>query len=613
MPDEPVADIRRTYASALRYLAAAYDHTGFWPGRLSSSALSTAVATFALARIDREAHREQIGAGLRWLIDHGNADGGWGDTVDSPSNLSTTLLAWAALTLVAPEDRKAAATVSSAEAWIDRTCGGRSPSALGAALLVRYGQDRTFAAPILTMCALSGRLGPDGLDQVPQLPFELAALPRGLFPLLRLQVVSYALPALIAIGLVRHRHRRGNPCLAWLRDRLTASLLRKLDGLQPPNGGFLEATPLTGFVALSLVAAGETGHPVVQRAAAFLRQTFRRDDGSWPIDTALPTWVTTLAVNALAPGPGAVWLSADRRARILDWLLAQQWRQVHVFTGTAPGGWSWIDTPGGVPDADDTPGALIALHHLDDGSPRVLQAAAAAVRWLCDLQNRDGGIPTFCKGWGRLPFDRSCADLAGHTIRALATWRARLPALRRRLDRTLAGALRFLARTQAADGSWRPLWFGNQTTADQTNPTYGTAVVVTALVEAGQHLPELVRHLEPAIARGQAWLLAAQGPDGGWGGDRGLPPSVEETALALQALALTAGPTQPEVQRAAQWLARTTQAGTRWPASPIGLYFAILWYSELLYPLVWTLAALGRLPEAGPVDPQGGQTGRSDG
>ncbi len=48
-----------------------------------------------------------------------------------------------------------------------------------------------------------------------------------------------------------------------------------------------------------------------------------------------------------------------------------------------------------------------------------LQAAAV---WLLDLQNRDGGWPTFCRGWGTLPFDRSSCDLTAHALRALSKW-----------------------------------------------------------------------------------------------------------------------------------------------------------------------------------------------
>ena len=47
-------------------------------------------------------------------------------------------------------------------------------------------------------------------------------------------------------------------------------------------------------------------------------------------------------------------------------------------------------------------------------------AAIAGVTWLLDLQNRDGGIPTFCRGWTNLPFDRS-----SHVTPALAAAQTR--------------------------------------------------------------------------------------------------------------------------------------------------------------------------------------------
>ena len=37
--------------------------------------------------------------------------------------------------------------------------------------------------------------------------------------------------------------------------------------------------------------------------------------------------------------------------------------------------------------------------------------------------------------------------------------------------------------------------------------------------------------------------------------------------------------------------------------APIGLYFAKLWYFERLYPLIFSLDALGRLPSAGRQNP----------
>src|SRR3954447_11099702 len=58
---------------------------GHWTGELSSSALSTATAVVALVEADRERHADLIAAGLRWLAEHVNADGGWGDTIKSRS------------------------------------------------------------------------------------------------------------------------------------------------------------------------------------------------------------------------------------------------------------------------------------------------------------------------------------------------------------------------------------------------------------------------------------------------------------------------------------------------------------------------------------------------
>src|SRR5262245_19782074 len=71
-----------------------------WSGELSSSALSTAVATIALGELDRrsgiDSHRHLIRSGLEWLARTVNSDGGWGDTIMSKSNVSTTALCWVA-------------------------------------------------------------------------------------------------------------------------------------------------------------------------------------------------------------------------------------------------------------------------------------------------------------------------------------------------------------------------------------------------------------------------------------------------------------------------------------------------------------------------------------
>src|SRR5205814_4678124 len=118
--------------------------------------------------------------------------------------------------------------------------------------------------------------------------------------------------------------------------------------------------------------------------------------------------------------------------------------------------WAWTDLPAGVPDADDTPGAMLALRHLGE-SEETRAAARAGVVWLLDLQNADGGIPTFCRGWGALPFDRSSADLTAHALRAWLAWYDHLPKLQHRIHHGARRAWQFLTRTQRPDGGWAPL------------------------------------------------------------------------------------------------------------------------------------------------------------
>jgi squalene-hopene/tetraprenyl-beta-curcumene cyclase len=650
--------LHRALEIASTELLRARNTGGYWEGDLSSSALATATAVTALViALKRGAvlpstvndPQSTIHSGLRWLAQHQNPDGGWGDTTRSITNISTTALCWAAFG-AADADEQFIETVRKAETWLSRasavppascrgsrdsrvdgtagasdpgeTPGALLPDALAQAIIARYGKDRTFSVPILTMCALAGRLGSgrDAWRRVIALPFELAAFPHRFFAALRLPVVSYALPALIAIGQARHVHApSANPFARLLRYATRERTLRKLAKIQPANGGFLEATPLTSFVTMSLAASGRAQHIVTQRGLEFLAKS-QRNDGSWPIDTNLATWCTTLAIDALPPLEGRVpqvpdppplegrvprvpdphsseWDSRSSSLQVLDWLLQQQHTLEHPYTHAAPGGWAWTDLPGGVPDADDTSGALLALHKLRRAAPEsrqeeIMRAAEAGLRWLLNLQNRDGGIPTFCRGWGALPFDRSSADITAHAIRAWRTWQAEVDGkFRTCIAAALPRAVAFLQREQRADGSWLPLWFGNQHAPDDENPTYGTSRVLRALVG--------IAGVEPMLERGVAFLRSIQNDDGSWSAQRNGPASIEETALAVQAL--TGSPTRAALEAAhagGQWLVEQMESGAWREPSPIGFYFARLWYFERLYPVTFTVDALRALAVA---------------
>ncbi len=129
--------------------------------------------------------------------------------------------------------------------------------------------------------------------------------------------------------------------------------------------------------------------------------------------------------------------------------------------------------------------------------------------WLRRLQNRDGGWPTFCRGWGKLPFDRSSNDLTAHAIRALQVAEQLGTEDRASTKSSFDRARAFLLANQQADGSWLPLWFGNQDRADESNPVYGTSRV---LVASAAFLGE------ESVRRGCDYLISVQNGDGGWGG-----------------------------------------------------------------------------------------------
>jgi squalene-hopene/tetraprenyl-beta-curcumene cyclase len=168
--------------------------------------------------------------------------------------------------------------------------------------------------------------------------------------------------------------------------------------------------------------------------------------------------------------------------------------------------------------------------------------------------------------------------------------------LGRSIVRATERGLAYLQQTQAADGSWVPLWFGNQFDPREANPVYGTARTLLAYRDLGLEASRPAR-------RGAAWLASRQNPDGGWGSGRQTPAiwaerpasGVEETAVAVEAL-LTAEPAEAlkvSVDKGLSWLCQRVEDGRHRECSPIGFYFAKLWYYEKLYPLIFTVSALG--------------------
>ncbi|RMF95886.1 MAG: squalene--hopene cyclase, partial [Planctomycetota bacterium] len=276
--------IDKAYEVVLDDLMAARTDGGHWEGELASSPLGTAVAVAALCvaadnvreeSTDGDAFEERFGRdgalvrrGVGYLLRTQHDDGGWGDTDRDGSNISATILAVAALRLSGARTAEVRAAIDRANVYIEN-CGGLD------ALRRRYGRDKTFVVPILTAGALAGMYG---WHEVAPLPFELACLPHQWYRAVRMPVVSYAIPALVAMGVCRDvQLRPRNPLVRLLRRKLRRKAIDIARNMQPESGGFLEATPLTGFVVMALASSGWRMHPVVERGLAFLRNSIRED------------------------------------------------------------------------------------------------------------------------------------------------------------------------------------------------------------------------------------------------------------------------------------------------------------------------------------------------
>ena len=564
--------LKEIQTDAMEYLMKNRSEDGLWRGSLSSSAISTAVSVFALQRIDADKYATHIQAGVRWLQGAMKPDGSWGDSVESPSNMTATLLTYVSLYAVgqAPQESRQ---------YLNRQFGGDSEEALTKGVLRYYGRDLTFSVPILMMCALAGVV--KDWKKIPPFPFELATLPQRLFRYLNLPVVSYAIPALIAIGICQ-MHKKGG-LLTPIRKLFVPKAMRVLRRMQPVDGGFLEAAPLTAFVSMCLAEGSFREHEVTQRCAQFLVDTVR-EDGSWPIDTNLSGWLTSLASKVL-PHNGLV--DVEGLANIVK---GNATTFVHPFTSAVPGGWGWSDLSGSVPDGDDTSGALVALYHLTQGKSS--HEVENGLRWLMQLQNNDGGMPTFCKGWGKLPFDRSTPDITAHAILAMGLW---LPCLegqlktdvQKSLDRMLAWMEDTIENDNGNEASgWVPLWFGDQDATDEKAPVYGTATAIDYLMSA--HHPAATKLAQSQID----FITRTQNDDGGWGGNKDVKSKVTFTSRALAALAHFPDKYEDAKNRGWEYLYKRHKEGTLYEREPIGLYFSRLWYSEELYNVLFLLNAL---------------------
>jgi squalene-hopene/tetraprenyl-beta-curcumene cyclase len=327
--------------------------------------------------------------------------------------------------------------------------------------------------------------------------------------------------ALNLIGKARLSPVRGlaiQRAVEWLDERLDPNTTDGLGAIFPPMV----------YIQIAYRAIGrERGHPTLIEAERQLDRFIIETESHIRIQPCFsPVWDSGIALYALTEAGRTIENSAEVR-RLCDWLLAREvshvgdWvrnlrpedRSMRMGPGGDAGAWAFEYKNDWYPDVDDTAMICKALVRATgmpaDADTKYHRAARRGVRWLCAMQNDDGGWAAFDRTTHRewmehVPFadhnamqDPSCADITGRTIESLIT--CGVPA-----DHpTIRKALAYLRGQQRESGAWWGRW--------GVNYIYGTWQATGGLAAAGE------TDNAPYLARTLTWLRGMQHDDGGWG------------------------------------------------------------------------------------------------
>jgi squalene-hopene/tetraprenyl-beta-curcumene cyclase len=319
-----------------------------------------------------------------------------------------------------------------------------------------------------------------------------------------------------------------------------------------------------------------------------------------------PVWDTALVCHALLETGQAQ--AIDHARKGLAWLeplqildLAGDWAEWRP--DVRPGGWAFQYANPHYPDLDDTAVVAMAMDRAcrvpGADKTRFGEAIARGREWIIGLQCRDGGWGAFDADnsyyyLNNIPFadhgallDPPTPDLTGRCISLLAQLGETSDS-----SEAVAKGLAYQRQTQERDGSWFGRW--------GINYIYGTWSVLCALSAAS------IDPMASEVRRAVQWLTSIQNADGGWGEDgssykldyRGYEPApstASQTAWALLGLMAAGEIDHPAVARGIAYLLRTQAPDGLWPEErftavgfPRVFYLRYHGYSKF-FPL-WALA-----------------------
>ncbi|WP_053116300.1 prenyltransferase/squalene oxidase repeat-containing protein [Streptomyces xiamenensis] len=552
MAQHPARNARLSAAidTAAHTLLTAQDPDGTWYDTRPSLVTGTAGAVLALHTADPHSSAALVRGGVGWLLRARNQDGGWPVTGEGPSDFISTTMAVAALRTAAP-----GRTAEEVRAGLCFLEGRGGVQGLG---------DPTVRQLTGLLLALTKAREPAG---TPRVPAELLLLPA---PLIR-KLLSFLQTPFAALTLLQHQVRPGPPALRARTTAAATAILRAGEHQEGGVGSFGSGDPwLTGLAVTALHRAG-TAPEVVRAAVGYLRAA-ARPDGSWVLMQGMGPRDVDLVGHAVTTEAlcHAGHRTDSRVRRAAGWLLDCRQDEPFPLYDCPPGGWAWSGAKGW-PNTVDSVAALACLAAIRGHGQALGQGAA----WLRARQDRGGAWSVFTRNT-RCPADRACPHVTAQAIDILTA--AGVPGT----DRAVRRALRRLTASQRPDGSHVALWHRGGVPA--------TAAVLHTTARLGLTRTRLA-------TRARAWLLAAQLPDGSWGAAPATGPgTTDETARAVKGLAALTdddAAARTAAARGAAWLLAAQLPDGTWEPGPTCWYIK----DHLAYPghLIAQGLALGAL------------------